>query len=370
MARDGRAARRPFAEQRPRSARSASGFSPRVDVYYCGDDEPQAIVKADLAGVDVDAVALEVSGRELVISGERAGRRRPRAASTSRSRSRPARSGGWSSSAPTSTPSAPGPPTRTGSCGSSCRSPARSTRRVPIERSRGEPERVGAAATRLAGRRDRRPRRGDPRARRTSRCRRRCRCCRCARWSPIPDTLTPLAVGQERSIKLVDDVLSGERTLVMVASSDPELDEPGPDDAPRRRRRRRRRADAQGARRHDPDPRPGDASGSGIGDFVAEQPYLVARIERAARRGRAVARARGADPQRPAHLQRDHRADPVPARGAPARGHQRRRSLGALAPDRRRAADLDRGEAGAARGGRRRPGACAGSRRSSPASSR
>ena len=45
----------------------------------------------------------------------------------------------------------------------------------------------------------------------------------------FPDTLTPLAVAQPRSIKLVDDVLSGERTLVMVASRDPELDEPGPD---------------------------------------------------------------------------------------------------------------------------------------------
>jgi ATP-dependent Lon protease len=43
-----------------------------------------------------------------------------------------------------------------------------------------------------------------------------------------PDTLTPLAVGQERSVKLIDDVLSGERTLVLVASRDPELDEPGP----------------------------------------------------------------------------------------------------------------------------------------------
>ena len=46
----------------------------------------------------------------------------------------------------------------------------------------------------------------------------------------FPDTLTPLAVGQPRSIKLVDDVLSGERTLVMVASRDPEADEPGPDE--------------------------------------------------------------------------------------------------------------------------------------------
>jgi ATP-dependent Lon protease len=45
-----------------------------------------------------------------------------------------------------------------------------------------------------------------------------------------PDQLTPLAVGQPRSIKLVDDVLAGSRLLVMAASVDPELDEPGPDD--------------------------------------------------------------------------------------------------------------------------------------------
>jgi ATP-dependent Lon protease len=45
----------------------------------------------------------------------------------------------------------------------------------------------------------------------------------------FPDTLTPLAVGQERSIKLVDDVLAGNRMLVMVASREPELDQPGPD---------------------------------------------------------------------------------------------------------------------------------------------
>src|SRR5438477_972994 len=44
-----------------------------------------------------------------------------------------------------------------------------------------------------------------------------------------PDTLTPLAVGQERSIKLVNDVLAGNRMLAMVASKDPELEAPGPD---------------------------------------------------------------------------------------------------------------------------------------------
>ena len=45
-------------------------FRPNVDVYYCGDP-PKAVVKADLAGVPIDDVQLEVRGRTLVISGER-----------------------------------------------------------------------------------------------------------------------------------------------------------------------------------------------------------------------------------------------------------------------------------------------------------
>jgi HSP20 family protein len=52
------------------SPRQHVGFHPRVDVYYCGEPS-KAIVKADLAGVDVDNVRLEVRGRVLVISGER-----------------------------------------------------------------------------------------------------------------------------------------------------------------------------------------------------------------------------------------------------------------------------------------------------------
>jgi HSP20 family protein len=51
-------------------SRRASGFSPNVDVYYCG--EPQrAIVKVDLSGVELAAVSIEISGRELAIGGER-----------------------------------------------------------------------------------------------------------------------------------------------------------------------------------------------------------------------------------------------------------------------------------------------------------
>ena len=61
----------PFAEQWTRPARERSGFVPRVDVYYCGGDEPRAVVKAELPGVDMDSVGLEVAGRELMITGER-----------------------------------------------------------------------------------------------------------------------------------------------------------------------------------------------------------------------------------------------------------------------------------------------------------
>ncbi len=46
------------------------GFSPSVDVYYT-DDPPRAVVKADLAGVLIDDVALEIRGRQLLIAGER-----------------------------------------------------------------------------------------------------------------------------------------------------------------------------------------------------------------------------------------------------------------------------------------------------------
>ena len=53
-----------------RRSRPQAGFSPRVDVYYCGDP-PKAIVKAELAGVRLETVNLEVVGRDLVISGER-----------------------------------------------------------------------------------------------------------------------------------------------------------------------------------------------------------------------------------------------------------------------------------------------------------
>ena len=50
--------------------RRSTGFSPNVDVYYCGDPQ-RAIVKVDLAGVELSEVGIEVSGRHLAIVGER-----------------------------------------------------------------------------------------------------------------------------------------------------------------------------------------------------------------------------------------------------------------------------------------------------------
>jgi len=50
--------------------RRSSGFSPNVDVYYCGDPQ-RAIVKVDLAGVELNEVGIEVSGRKLAVFGER-----------------------------------------------------------------------------------------------------------------------------------------------------------------------------------------------------------------------------------------------------------------------------------------------------------
>ena len=94
----------------------------------------------------------------------------------------------------------------------------------------------------------------------------------------FPETLTPLAVGQERSIKLVDDVLGANRMLAMVAARDPEDEEPGPEDLYEvgvvgvvarmlKVPDGTLRVLVQGTQR------------VRLGPYVAEEPYLVARIE-------------------------------------------------------------------------------------------
>lgn len=91
----------------------------------------------------------------------------------------------------------------------------------------------------------------------------------------------PLTIGQERSIRLVDDALvesSDQRIIGLVASRDPELEEPGPDQVHRIGtaavvHRMLRAPDGsirlivQGIERIH------------IGDYLQEQPYLRARVE-------------------------------------------------------------------------------------------
>jgi ATP-dependent Lon protease len=46
----------------------------------------------------------------------------------------------------------------------------------------------------------------------------------------FPDSMTPLAIGQERSVRLVDDAVAGDHAIALVASKDGGEDAPGPED--------------------------------------------------------------------------------------------------------------------------------------------
>jgi ATP-dependent Lon protease len=46
----------------------------------------------------------------------------------------------------------------------------------------------------------------------------------------FPDSVLPLAIGQDRSVRLVEDVVSGNRLIALVASKDREVEQPGWDD--------------------------------------------------------------------------------------------------------------------------------------------
>jgi ATP-dependent Lon protease len=46
----------------------------------------------------------------------------------------------------------------------------------------------------------------------------------------FPDSVLPLAIGQDRSVRLVEDVVSGNRLLALVASKDRDVEQPGWDD--------------------------------------------------------------------------------------------------------------------------------------------
>jgi ATP-dependent Lon protease len=95
-----------------------------------------------------------------------------------------------------------------------------------------------------------------------------------------PNTAVPLTVGQARSIKLVDDVVSGDKLVGLVAALNPEQETPGPNELYRvgtvaTVHRLLRAPDGtvrllvQGIERFR------------LGEFIEEEPYLRARITRA-----------------------------------------------------------------------------------------
>ena len=45
-----------------------------------------------------------------------------------------------------------------------------------------------------------------------------------------PETTVPLTIGQPRSIRLVDDIIAGDRLIGLVTSKDSEIENPGPED--------------------------------------------------------------------------------------------------------------------------------------------
>ncbi|MDQ3673871.1 MAG: endopeptidase La, partial [Gemmatimonadota bacterium] len=95
----------------------------------------------------------------------------------------------------------------------------------------------------------------------------------------FPLTIVPLAAAQARSLRLIDDVMSGDRTVAMVLQSDAEQEGAGPDDVLRigtiatihqmmRVPDGTVRLAVQGVERMQ------------IIDFVQEEPYLKARVQR------------------------------------------------------------------------------------------
>ena len=188
----------------------------------------------------------------------------------------------------------------------------------------------------------------------------------------FPDTLTPLAVGQERSI-----AARQRRARRRPHARDGRQPRPRGRGARaraalRRRRRRRRRAHAQGARRDAADPRPGRRSACASTSWVAER--ALPRRAASTELPDVVERGAGADRARCATSSRRSRSI---VEEVPYLPEELQIAVANLEdpsarspPDRRRAAAQDRGEAGAARGGRRRASACGGCPRSSRASSR
>ena len=174
----------------------------------------------------------------------------------------------------------------------------------------------------------------------------------------FPESMTPLAIGQERSIRLIDDVVGGDRLLALVTVQDEDADPPGWDDLYEigtaavvhkmiRVPDGTLRVLVQGIRR------------VRLVRQAADEPYLVGEFVELPDEIEETKEARGTDAQRAGALRADHRPRPVSAGGAPARRGERRRSERALPSRRVDAAPEDRREAAAPRRGVASSSGCA-----------
>jgi len=93
----------------------------------------------------------------------------------------------------------------------------------------------------------------------------------------FPHGLLPLAVGLPRSVKLLEDVLDGDRMLILAAMTDPSVEEPGPDGV----YQVGTLAEVERALRIDDDYQivVRGVARVRIAQWVAEDPYLKARAE-------------------------------------------------------------------------------------------
>ena len=106
----------------------------------------------------------------------------------------------------------------------------------------------------------------------------------------FPQSVSPLAIGQERSVQLVDDVLEGERMLALVTVKNPEVDAARLGRPLRDRHRRGRAQDDPRPRRDAADPRPGRRPHPARAPRPG-RPVPGRRVRRRARRGRGDARS-------------------------------------------------------------------------------
>ena len=191
--------------QVPRFAGIRSGFRPAVDCFFT-EDPPELVIVVELAGVDPGSIELSVEERALTVSGSRA---RPRVAGQVYQQAE-IEYGHFE-------------------------------RRIPLGQEidaaaaqcgvRGRPAHDHAsdrpARTRRVGRDHRRSRAGMSE---TASDRLRLPVLPLKETVVFPESMTPLAVGQERSVKLIDDVVSGERMLALFTVKREEADPPGWDD--------------------------------------------------------------------------------------------------------------------------------------------